>query len=56
MTIQNKVAPKVARALTEELEGGFEPRRLRIAGLGLHRYLGGPWERLAIYPFRGRPS
>ena len=54
VTIQNKVAPKVARALIEELGAGFQPRPLRIAGLGLHRYLGGPWERLAIYPFRGR--
>ena len=53
VTIQNKVAPKVARALIEELERGFEPRPLAIRGLGLHRYLGGPWERLADYPFRG---
>jgi hypothetical protein len=27
---------------------------LSISGLGLHRYLGGPWDPLAIYPFRGR--
>lgn len=53
VTIQNKVVPKVARALREELERGFAARPLRIAGLGLHRYLGGPWERLAIYKFRG---
>lgn len=53
VTIQNKVAPKVARALRDELERGFVPRPLAIAGLGLHRYLGGPWEKLAIYKFRG---
>ena len=53
VTIQNKVAPKVARSLIEELEKGFEPRPLAIRGLGLHRYLAGPWERLADYPFRG---
>lgn len=53
VTIQNKVAAKVARALLAELERGFEPRRLAIRGLGLHRYLGGPWERLADFPFRG---
>ena len=47
VTIQNKVAPKVARALKESLERGFEPRPLAIHGLGLHRYLGGPWEQLA---------
>jgi hypothetical protein len=53
VTIQNKVAPKVARALLAELRAGFEPRRLAIRGLGLHRYLGGPWERIADYGFRG---
>ena len=52
VTIQNKVAPKLARALIGELDKGFEPRPLAIRGLGLHRYLGGPWERLADYPFR----
>ena len=53
VTIQNKVAPKVARALKESLERSFRERPLAISGLGLRRYLGGPWERLAIYPFRG---
>jgi hypothetical protein len=52
VTIQNKVGPKVARALKESLERDFKPRPLAVAGLGLHRYLGGPWERLALYPFR----
>jgi hypothetical protein len=54
VTIQNKVAPKVARALIASCEREFRPRPLAISGLGLHRYLGGPWERLAICPFRGR--
>jgi hypothetical protein len=54
VTIQNKVAPKVARALLSELEQGFRQRPLTITGLGLHRYLGGPWEALGSYPFRGR--
>ena len=53
ITIQNKVAPKIARALITELEREFRPRPLAIRGLGLHRYLDGPWETLAIYPFRG---
>lgn len=53
VTIQNKVAPRLARALIAELESGFRPRPLGIAGLSLHRYLGGPWERLASYRFRG---
>lgn len=54
VTIQNKVRPSVARALLEQLEAGFSPRPLAIAGLGLHRYLGGEWKTLAVYPFRGR--
>jgi hypothetical protein len=53
VTIQNKVAPKVARALMSSLERAFAPRPLSIKGLGLHRYLGGPWEKLGIYTFRG---
>jgi hypothetical protein len=53
ITIQNKVAPKVARALIRALEQGFAPRPLAISGLGLHRYLGGPWETIATYAFRG---
>ena len=53
ITIQNKVAPKEARALLAELERGFRPMPLTIAGMGLHRYLGGPWERLAKHAFRG---
>jgi hypothetical protein len=56
VTIQNKVAPRIARALLAELEPQFEPRPLAIRGLGLHRYLGGPWEQLALYPFRGRSA
>jgi hypothetical protein len=52
ITIQNKVAPKIARALKQSLERNFEPRPLALSGLGLYRYLGGPWERLATYPFR----
>jgi hypothetical protein len=54
VTIQNKVAPKVARELLQRLESGFRERPLEIAGLGLHAYLGGPWEKLATYAFRGR--
>ena len=52
ITIQNKVAPRVARALKEQLERSFSPRPIAVAALGLHRYLGGPWERIAAYPFR----
>jgi len=53
VTIQNKVTSKTGRALLASLERDFVPRPLAIRGLGLHRYLDGPWETLAIYPFRG---
>ena len=53
VTVQNKVPVKQSRALLESLETDFKPRALCIAGLGLHRYLGGPWMRLANFPFRG---
>jgi hypothetical protein len=53
VTIQNKVAPKIARALIASLWQGFSPRPLAIGGMGLHRYLDGPWETLAVFPFRG---
>lgn len=52
ITVQNKVAPRHARALKQSLESGFRPRPLKIGGLELHRYLGGPWERLGAYSFR----
>ena len=52
ITIQNKVAPKIARALKQALERNFKLRPLAIGGLGLWRYLDGPWERVADYPFR----
>lgn len=52
VTIQNKVPPKVARALKEQLERSFAPRALAISGLAIQRYAGGPWEQAALYPFR----
>ena len=53
VTVQNKVAPKQSRALIRALEEGFVPRPLAISGLGLYRYLGGPWECITTYAFRG---
>jgi hypothetical protein len=53
VTIQNKVAPKAANALIDSLQRGFRPRPLAIRGLGLHRYVDGPWETLGVFPFRG---
>jgi hypothetical protein len=54
VTIMNKAKSSDAKALLCELEASFEPRPLAIAGLGLHRYLGGPWDRLGNWNFRGR--
>lgn len=53
VTIQNKVPPRTARQLLTALERQFRPRSVAIHGLGLHRYLDGPWETLGTYPFRG---
>jgi 2'-5' RNA ligase len=51
VTVQNKVAPAVARALLERLQAGFVPYDVTATGLALWRYVGGPWEPLAAYPF-----
>lgn len=53
VTIQNKVPARQARALLAALEAEFRPWQLGVSGLGLHRYLGGPWQRLGLFPFRG---
>ena len=53
ITVQNKVAPAVARALLAELAIGFVPRPIGIAGLSAWWYRGGPWEPLGAWSFRG---
>lgn len=53
VTIQNKVTPHDARALQAKLGRAFEPRPLKIRGLALHEYCGGPWKRIGSWPFRG---
>ena len=54
ITIQNKVRPRVARALLAELGRDFRSRPLGISALAVHQYLDGPWETLGRYAFRGR--
>ena len=54
VTIQNKVPPRTARVLFDKMAADFRPRPLPIRGLALHRYLGGPWQLLGSYAFRGR--
>ncbi|MDP4004012.1 2'-5' RNA ligase family protein [Methylobacterium sp. NEAU K] len=51
VTVQNKVAPDVARALHADLAAGFAPFRFSAPATLLWRYLGGPWERVARLPF-----
>lgn len=53
VTIQNKVTPRDARALLLAVGSQYDSRPIRISGLALHRYIGGPWETLQKYPFRG---
>ena len=53
VTVQNKVEPAVARELHARLAAAFVPGTVPARGLGLWRYLGGPWEPLAELPFRG---
>ncbi len=53
VTIQNKVAPKEAKALQAQLAGTIEPREFAFPGLALHRYRGGPWDFVRRFAFRG---
>jgi 2'-5' RNA ligase superfamily len=52
ITIQNKVEPRLARALRQQLSASFEPRPLAIRALASWHYLDGPWEQLKVHPFR----
>jgi hypothetical protein len=54
--VQNKVEPAVARALRDRLAAEFVPHRVGARGLGLWRYLGGPWAPVAEFPFAGLPA
>ena len=53
ITIQNKVEPRQARRLQEQLRATFQPRPLRLKGLASFHYLGGPWEPIRSHVFRG---
>ena len=52
VTIQNKVEPRVARALVRSLRESFEPRPLEVSGLQLVRYIDGAWEQISRWRFR----
>lgn len=51
VTVQNKVAPDVARRLQADLSAGFDPFRFTAPATLLWRYLGGLWEPVARLPF-----
>lgn len=51
VTVQNKVTPAEARETLAELEAGFRPHAVEIAGFAAHYYRGGPWEPIARYKF-----
>jgi hypothetical protein len=53
ITIQNKVEPREARKLQQQLRATFQPRPLAIRGLASWRYFGGPWEPIRTHVFRG---
>ena len=52
ITIQNKVPRAKADALFFRLRGEFEQRPIRIIGIDLSSYLGGPWRHEATVPFK----
>ena len=54
ITVQNKVSPAEAKALQARLELQVTPQQFAFRGFELHRYLGGPWEALGKWTFRGR--
>jgi 2'-5' RNA ligase len=53
VTIQNKVDPREARRLQQQLRSTLDRRPLSVRGLALWRYLDGPWEPVRTWSFRG---
>ncbi|WP_349356528.1 2'-5' RNA ligase family protein [Sphingosinicella terrae] len=53
VTVQNKVEPRLARQLQQQLRATFEPRPLAVRALATWRYRDGPWDKVRDYPFRG---
>jgi 2'-5' RNA ligase len=51
ITIQNKVAPSMAKLLLGALGKEFRAREVEIAGLATWYYRGGPWESLSRHMF-----
>ena len=51
VTIQNKVAPAIAKVLLASLSRDFVPRPVEVTGLATYWYRGGPWEPLSRHMF-----
>ncbi len=51
VTVQNKVEPKDARRLLDQLSAEFEPQAIAISGLALWHYVGGPWSPVGAWRF-----
>lgn len=51
VTVQNKATAEAAAALLAAMRAEFVPFTVRVEGLLLWRYLGGPWEALGRFPF-----
>ncbi|CAH1000137.1 hypothetical protein LEM8419_01284 [Neolewinella maritima] len=51
ITVQNKVRKEEAGRLLRHLQYRFVPCHVRVLGLYVHRYDGGPWTKLAALPF-----
>ena len=52
VTVQNKVDPKQARTLYEQLKTDFVPFEATGTGLQLWAYRGGPWEAIQTFDFQ----
>ncbi|MBC6988873.1 2'-5' RNA ligase family protein [Hymenobacter sp. BT491] len=52
VTIQNKVAPEVARLLYQQLTAEFAPFEALGTALQLWEYRGGPWKALRRFPLQ----
>lgn len=53
VTVQNKVAPQVARETLDGLKKSFQPFDASGIGFDLWEYQGGPWKFFKHFPFAG---
>ncbi len=52
VTVQNKVEPRKAKAVYQQLDADFVPWSFTVDGVTLWWYRGGPWEKLRDFRFR----